>query len=168
MKPRTLAVWIAVGAALLTVYFLGGRRPAEKSPSDIQWLAISKDSVRSITIREGLDATVQLNMEGGRWVRSTDTGGLPVDTGAVESFLEMASSLRAIEVVSDSPAKAALFGLDEATATRIAIEDTSLSTVFHAGKPGPDGDATYMRRGAEPEIWSVRGFDLWRLKRLSK
>ena len=168
MKPGTLAVWTAVGAALLTVYFLGGRRTVEKSPPDVRWLAVSKESVRSITIREGSGAAVQLNREGGRWVRRTDTGVLPADTGAVESFLEMSASLRGIEVVSDSPAKLGLFGLDEASATSIAIEDTSLSTVFHAGKSGPDGDVTYMRRGAEPEIWSVRGFDMWRLKRLSE
>lgn len=165
MKPRTLAVWTAVVAALLVVYFLG-RRPASAPPAPA-WLSIDRESVRRIEIdRPGdakRDTAVFDFQDGGLWIRTADTGPSSYDTRPVSELLDMLSSIGAPDLVSNSPAKHRMFDLEESTALRIRI---GASTVILAGKRSADGAFTYMRRDADPSVRAVRGFDRWRVDRL--
>ena len=163
MSPRTLTVWTAIVAALLMVY-LWSSRPPEPLP-DTPWISFTKDMVQAIDIQKSPETPLRLNRAGGQWMRATDTGNVPIDTGMVMGFLDMLLALRADYAVTDSPAKFGLFDLADTVPMTIHLGD-SPSIILYAGKASPGGEFTYMRRAEESRIWAIRGFQEWAVRRL--
>lgn len=146
-------------AALLIFYLLGSRESAE-SPRPAAWLAFDTGSIRRIEIHlpETPARPLRFTNENGTWLRSGDTGPAPADTQMIRDFIQMVASLGSVDLVSDSPAKYPLFGLDDSSSARIILGDAP-SIVLRAGLPSADGRSTYMRRADEPNVWAVQGFN---------
>ncbi len=166
MRPRTLAIWTAIVAALLVIYLAGGRSRPSGGPSNAPWITFNRDGVRRIEIQTHQPPmTRTFERRNGIWLRVTDTALVPADTLTISNFITMVSSLESSDIASDSPAKYSLFNLEDSVALKIVLGDTS-SLELLAGKHSPDGLFTYMRRQAEPAVWLVKGYELWKVNRL--
>lgn len=163
MSPRALAICTAMAAALLAMYFIGGRS-GTPAPS-AGWSGFDRASVSGIEVtRPGLP-TVTFRKEGVRWMRSKDTQVTSADTGSFTGFVGMLADLRAFDVVSDSPAKYPKFGLDRPVVT-IRIEDSSSVKVLIFGSESERGEFVYGRCANDPRVWAIKGFDPWGMERL--
>ncbi|OGH58365.1 MAG: hypothetical protein A3G34_16080 [Candidatus Lindowbacteria bacterium RIFCSPLOWO2_12_FULL_62_27] len=153
-------------AGLLAVYFLSNR--PVKAPELPVWISFEKSAIERIEFRRpgGPPPTVaRFAREAGLWKKVWDTGSAPIDTGELDRALGAFKGLRGVDVVTDSPSKYALFDLEETAALSVVLEGAETQK-FWVGKRSEDGDFTFMRRGADPAVWSVRGYEPWTLERM--
>lgn len=154
-------LWAAIVAILSAVYFWSTHRPA---PVTAAWIAVVPAEIKQIEIIPPGSSAVVIEKQLEGWAKKTDTGYVPVDSGAVNDFIDMASKLESSDVVTYSPEKYSKFDMEDTSSAVVRLMGVA-SVSLRIGKSAPDA-TTYMRRGDEKEVWAVKGYDPGRLGRL--
>lgn len=154
-----LAIALAVLAGILMK-----KRSGDKSMSSDSFVLDSawKANVTVFTVAKKPD-TSRLEKKDGKWVVAKD--GFNVDTAKINKVLTHVFSLQNKEMVSNSPARLAEYGLDSVEAKHVSIKDaTGKSADVVIGKTsGADYASTYWKWEGKPEVYRTPGNFTWEI-----
>jgi uncharacterized protein DUF4340 len=160
---RTLIVLVAALAVLGAL--LLKKRSNEKSLSkDTPALdSASKAGVTSFRVVKKPD-TSALEKKDGKWVVAKD--GFSVDTAKFNKVLSNVFSLQTKELVSNSAARLAEYGLDSVEAKHVSLKDASgkaIADVVIGKTSGADYNSTYWKWEGKPEVYRTPGNFTWEI-----
>jgi hypothetical protein len=153
---RTYAV-AAVAAGLAAYIFLVERKrpePTEEKPKE-KVFAFDRAKVQSITLAPAGAEEVRLVKEKDGW-RMKTPADVAADSAQVDSLLSSLDTLQAEEVVTETPAALAEYGLDKPRNTvSVAVEGTKAPLVLAVGAKTPDGGALYAKTPDRPRVFTI-------------
>jgi Domain of unknown function (DUF4340) len=153
---RTYAV-AAVAAGLAAYIFLVERKrpePTEEKPKE-KVFTFDRAKVQSITLAPAGAEEVRLVKEKDGW-RMKTPADVAADGAQVDSLLSSLDTLQAEEVVTETPAALAEYGLDKPKNTvSVAVEGTKAPLVLAVGAKTPDGGALYAKTPDRARVFTI-------------
>jgi len=152
------------GAALLVLAGLGSyiwfvERKHEPTPDNAKpketVLAVDKAKAKAITLTSAGGEAIRLVKEGGSWKMAAPMAG-PADGSTVEGLLASLEKLEADEVVVETTANPAEYGLASPSRTvAVVVEGVKDPLTVQFGAKAPDGGAVYARTPSSPKVYAV-------------
>ncbi|PYQ45652.1 MAG: hypothetical protein DMF77_03655 [Acidobacteria bacterium] len=153
---RTYAV-AAVAAGLAAYIFLVERKrpePTEEKPKE-KVFTFDRAKVQSITLAPAGAEEIRLVKEKDGW-RMKNPADVAADSAQVDSLLSSLDTLQAEEVVTETPAALAEYGLDKPKNTvSVALEGTKAPLVLAVGAKTPDGGALYAKTPDRARVFTI-------------
>jgi hypothetical protein len=153
---RTYAV-AAVAAGLAAYIFLVERKrpePTEEKPKE-KVFTFDRAKVQSITLAPAGAEEIRLVKEKDGW-RMKTPADVAADGAQVDSLLSSLDTLQAEEVVTETPAALAEYGLDKPKNTvSVALEGTKAPLVLAVGAKTPDGGALYAKTPERARVFTI-------------
>jgi hypothetical protein len=153
---RTYAV-AAVAAGLAAYIFLVERKrpePTEEKPKE-KVFTFDRAKVQSITLAPQGAEEIRLVKEKDGW-RMKIPADVAADGAQVDSLLSSLDTLQAEEVVTETPAALAEYGLDKPKNTvSVALEGTKAPLVLAVGAKTPDGGALYAKTPDRARVFTI-------------
>ncbi len=158
MSPRTLRLLAGVLAALAAV--LAGRAAWERSAARPDLLSPGAERATRVALRgPGGEVALEKGAEGWRLTRPFP---FPADAAKVSAFLRALAGARLSGPLSDDPDKHALFGVDEASSTRVTLDFAGSKPLdLYVGRSGAAPDSFFLRRPGSAEVREARGMGRW-------
>jgi hypothetical protein len=153
---RTYVV-VALAAGLGAYIFLVERKrpePTEEKPKE-KVFTFDRAKVQSITLAPPGGEEIRLVKEKDGW-RMKAPSDVAADTAQVDSLLSSLDTLQQEEVVTDTPASLAEYGLDKPRSTvAVTLEGAKDPLVLAVGAKTPDGGALYAKTPAQARVFTV-------------
>ncbi len=153
---RTYAV-AAVAAGLAAYIFLVERKrpePTEEKPKE-KIFTFDRAKVQSITLAPAGAEEIRLVKEKDGW-RMKTPADVAADSAQVDSLLSSLDTLQAEEVVTETPAALAEYGLDKPKNTvSVALAGTKAPLVVAVGAKTPDGGALYAKTPDRARVFTI-------------
>lgn len=147
-----LAVALGVGAY---AYFVERKKPTgdDKNKETLFTFESAKAKEFSLEPRQG-DA-IQLVKEAGSWKLVAPTPA-PADGTSVETVLNALNGLKVEDVVTETPAGLADFGLEKPVAiARLTLDGQPKPLVLKVGEKAPDGSGLYAQTDDKPRVFLI-------------
>ncbi|HET7293318.1 MAG TPA: DUF4340 domain-containing protein, partial [Vicinamibacteria bacterium] len=147
-----LAVALGVGAY---AYFVERKKPAgdDKKKEALFTFENAKAKEFSLEPRQG-DA-IRLVKEAGSW-KLVAPMTAPADGTSVDTVLNALNGLNVEEVVAETPAGLADFGLEKPLAVaRVTVEGQAKPLVLRVGDKAPDGSGVYAQTEDKPRVFLI-------------
>jgi len=155
---KTYAAVVVLAALFAYIYLVDAKKPDSSEPAKQKVLALERDRVRELTLaRQGAEP-IRLVKQGEVW-RLAAPLDAPADGSEVDSLLTSLANLEQSEVVTESPARLADFGLDPPKTTLGALlEGGSEPLTLLLGDKAPDGSNLYAKLPAQPRVIAVPAY----------
>ena len=147
-----LAVALGLGAY---AYFVESKKPAgdDKKKETLFTFESAKAKEFSLEPRQG-DA-IRLVKEAGSWKLVAPTPA-PADGTSVETVLNALNGLKVEDVVTETPAGLADFGLEKPAAiAKVTVEGQPKPLVLKVGEKAPDGSGLYAQTDEKPRVFLI-------------
>jgi hypothetical protein len=152
---KTYAAVVVLAALFAYIYLVDAKKPDSSEPAKQKVLALERDRVRELTLARQHAEPIRLVKQGEVW-RLAAPLDAPADSSEVDSLLTSLSNLEQSEVVTESPARLADFGLDPPKTTVGALlEGGSEPLTLLLGDKAPDGSNLYAKLPAQPRVIAV-------------
>ena len=159
---RTLIILVAALAVLGLI--LMKKRNTDKSMSKDAFVLDStwKANVTDLHVFKKPDTT-RLQKKDGKWTVAKD--GFTVDTSKINKVLTHVFSLQDKEMVSNSAARLAEYGLDSVEAKHVGVKDAAgkSADVVIGKTSGADYSSTYWKWEGKPEVYRTPGNFTWEI-----
>ena len=144
------AVALGLGAY---IYFVESKREPGRGEEKDKVFTVARDKVKALTVAGG-GQEVRLLKEKDQW-RMTAPMDVPADAREVDTLLSALESLEVQEVVTETPASAAEYGLETPRVAVTVQQEGSADLRLQLGDQTPDGSALYARLPDAPRVFTV-------------
>jgi hypothetical protein len=149
---------LAVAAGLVAYVFLVEMKKEDKpEKTKEKVLALDKAKVKELTLAGEGKEEVKLVKDGTSW-RMTAPQAAPADAQESESVLTSLEGLEIDEVVTETPAKLADFGLDPPKARVAVVQQGRPAQEVLFGDKTPDQGSVYARQPNKPRVFTVASY----------
>ena len=160
-RPPFLGTWVAllVAAAFgAYIYFVESKREDKPEKAKEKVFAFDKAKVEGVSLSAPGQEEVQLARDAGGW-RMTAPVAVAADAGEADALVSSLETLEMDEVVAESPADLAEYGLATPRSTvRVRVKGAAEPLVLLVGDKTPDGSAVYARVPSRPRVFTVPAF----------
>jgi hypothetical protein len=155
---KTYAALVVLAALGAYIYLIEAKKPESTEPAKEKALAIEREKVQELSIERPGAEPIRLVKQGEAW-RLTRPVDVPADGGEVDSLLSSLVNLEIAEVVSESPAKLADFGLDPPKGKlSVQVADGGEPRALLLGDKSPDGSNLYAKKPAEARVFAIPAY----------
>ena len=152
-----LALLVLVGLGLYIWRYEWGQEVPSDEPKETI-LAVDKEKVTEVAVETPDAETIRLVKGEDSW-RVAAPFEAPADGTAVDSILTRLEKLEAEEVVVETTADVAQYGLDAPGRTvSVVVEGEDAPLVVEFGNTAPGGSAIYARTPSSPRIFTVASY----------
>ena len=159
---RTAAAVVIAAGLFGYIYLVESRKEPEKSnaeSSDVShekvFPGLDKLKVRSVTLKKRGGETVHVEKNAEGWALVSPQEG-PADAGEIGTLLDALQSLETEEIVTESAADMAPFGLAEPkVAVSVVAEGAAKPFEFELGDAVPAGSGLFARIPGRPRLFTV-------------
>lgn len=152
---------VAVAASLgAYIYFVEAKREdkPEKAKEKVFQLDNAKAKVRELTLAPAGGEAIRLVKDGASW-RMTSPRAVPADAGEADALVGSLESLEMDEVVVESAANLAEYGLESPKNTvGILLQGMAEPSKLVLGDKTPDGSGLYARLPARPRVFTIPAY----------
>ena len=154
-----LAVLLLIQIALLGISAISTARPGA-APTEPLLAAFSIEAVDRMTIADNLDNEIVLARSEAGWALP-DADDFPVNGAKAEELLGKIAALNTSRLIASNPSSQARLEVkDDDFQRKVSIAaDSSTETVYLGGSGG--GDAVYVRRGGDDNVYLGVGLNTW-------
>jgi Domain of unknown function (DUF4340) len=151
---------VAVAAGLGAYIFLVERKrpePTEEKPKE-KVMAFDRAKAQAVTLSAPGAEEIRLVKEKDGW-RMKAPSDVAADSGQVDSLLSSLEGLQAEDVVTETPASLAEYGLDKPkTTVAVTLEGAKDPLVLVVGEKTPDGNSLYAKTPARPRVFTIASY----------
>lgn len=147
-----LVVALGVGAY---AYFVERKKPGAEDKKKETLFTFENAKAKEFTLEPRQGDTIRLVKEAGSWKLEAPTVA-PADGTSVDTVLNALNGLSIEEVVAESPAGLADFGLEKPLATAtLSLEGQPKPLVLRVGDKAPDGSGLYAKTDDKPRVFLI-------------
>ena len=152
-----LALALAAGFVAY-LYLVESKRESGPDKDKEKVFALDKTKVRELTLQPAEGEKIRVFKEGDAW-RMAEPQAAPADGGECDSLVSALETLRIDEVVTESPASLADFGLDKPKVTiGVLAEGAKEPLKLSLGDKLPDGGGVYATLPPAPRVFAIPAY----------
>jgi hypothetical protein len=147
-----LAVALGVGAY---AYFVERKKPAGDDKKKETLFTFENAKAKEFSLETRAGETIRLVKEAGSW-KLVEPTAAPADGTSVDTVLNALNGLAVEEVVAETPAGLADFGLEKPVAiAKVTVDGQPKPLMLKVGEKAPDGSGLYAQTDDKPRVFLI-------------
>jgi len=155
---KTYGALVVLAALAAYIYLVEAKKPDSATPAKEKVFALERDKVQELSIDRADAEPIRLVKQGEGW-RLAQPQDAAADGGEVDTLVSSLANLEIAEVVADSPAQLADFGLDPPRRTvAVRVSGAAEPLTLLLGDKSPDGSNLYAKRAGEARVIAIPAY----------